>query len=89
MKALIQIIESQMGARTPQERLNLLLVSLRDLCSDEEFQSHQHEAFDMLNQLGFRPAREFVVRLHDELRETARKCEENAAAQESADSPLS
>jgi len=89
MKALIQIMESQMGSRTPQERLGLLLVSLKDLCSEEEFQSHQHEAFEMLNQLGFRPAREFVVRLNDELREMARKCEENATSQEGADTPLS
>jgi len=89
MKALIQIVESHIGARTPQERLGLLLVSLKGLCSEEEFQSHQHQAFEMLNQLGFRPAREFVVRLHDELREMARKCEETATAQEGADTPLS
>ena len=87
MKTLTEIMASQMGARTPQERLSLLLVSLRDLCSDEEFQSHQHEAFEILGQLGFRPAREFVVQLHDGLRELARKRAEIAAAQDDADTP--
>jgi hypothetical protein len=89
MKALLETLESQGSERTPEERLGLLLESLKELCAEEEYQEHRLKAFEVLQRLGFRPAREFVVQLHDDLREAARKSEEELAAPYGPRSPVS
>jgi hypothetical protein len=64
---------------TLDERIGVLLQSLRDFCSPEEFSSFSAEAIVVLRERGFRPAREYAVRMHDQLRERARSAlnEEN------------
>jgi len=89
MKALLETQDSQPNERTPEERLGLLLESLKELCAEEEYQQYRREAFEVLERLGFRPAREFVVQLHDDLREAARKSEEDLAAPYGPGSPVS
>jgi len=55
---------------TPEERLGLLLESLKPLCeSPEEFSACCAEAESILLRDGFRSARDFVVRVHGEFRE--------------------
>jgi hypothetical protein len=56
------------------------LESLKPLCgSIEEFATCSNEAEQILLNDGFRPARDYVVRLHDQFRERAKEAEEAEA----------
>jgi hypothetical protein len=72
MTRLLHELESHLGHRTPEDRLASLLETLKEFCSNEEFEAFRMEAFEILHRLGFRNARPFVVRTHDELRERAK-----------------
>jgi hypothetical protein len=70
------------GQKTPEERLALLLESLRPYCSSEEFGDHRDKAFAVLQLSGFRQAREFAVGIHDELREKLKKAAEDTPSED-------
>jgi hypothetical protein len=72
MSRTLHELESHFGHRTPAERLMSLLETLKELCSNEEFEACRMEAFEILRSLDFREARAFVVRTHDEFRERAK-----------------
>lgn len=76
MKSLWLELQSNGETRTPEARLNLLLDSSKEYCNQDEFERARSEAFTILARSGFREARDFAVRLHDELRARARKLEE-------------
>lgn len=67
MKDVIQDIEGQVGQRSPEEKLTMLLDSLKQYCSDEELDRLCAQAFQILGASGFRDARTFVVSSHDQL----------------------
>jgi hypothetical protein len=77
MNTAFQRYQAQAGQKTPEDRLSLLLESLKPYCASEEFEEHRKEAFTLLKQSGFRQAREFVVNMHDELRERFKKSTED------------
>jgi len=55
---------------TPEERLGLLLESIKPLCeSPEEYSGSAREASRILASQGFRPARSYIVGRHNDLRE--------------------
>jgi len=65
------------------ERFDLLLESLKPLCTDpEEFQGYRAEAEQILLAKGFRPARGFIVNLYSQLRERSLSSEEGPEAAE-------
>jgi hypothetical protein len=80
MARLLHDLESR--PKTPEERLASLLEPTKEFCSADDFLRHHAEALEVLRALGFRSAREFVVRLHEELRAEARKIEQRNAASE-------
>ena len=67
MQGLIQQAEGQVGQRSPEEKLTMLLDSLKQYCSEDELDRFCAEAFQILRASGFRDARTFVVSSHDEL----------------------
>lgn len=67
MKDVIQEIEGQASQRSPEEKLALLLDSLKQYCGDEELDRFCTQAFHILGASGFRDARTFVVSSHDQL----------------------
>lgn len=67
MNDVIQEIEGQAGQRSPEEKLTMLLDSLKQYCSDEELDRFCAQAFQVLGASGFRDARTFVVSSHDQL----------------------
>jgi hypothetical protein len=72
---------SVMSSRTsdiagPEQRILMLLESLKEFCGDEEFDGNRIEAFEILRALGFREARIFVVRMHNEMRSCAKLLEQ-------------
>lgn len=77
MRALLQQRLNEAGHTTRDERLTLLLESLKPYCTQEEFESYFNEAFVQFGNSGFRPARDFVVRMHDELKLRARQSEQD------------
>jgi hypothetical protein len=72
VKLLCSDLESRRVAETPEHRLHLLLESLKDYCDEVEFVRHAADASDLLAREGFRAARDFVVRLHAEMRKAAK-----------------
>ncbi len=78
MKQLGEEVKECLGHKMPEERLALLLESLKDLCSPEEFGTYQEQASMMLHKSGFRTAREFAVQTHTELKLRAKQAEEEA-----------
>jgi hypothetical protein len=76
MAALWQELRSQSHESTPVARLNLLLDSSKEYCSEEEFERAWAEAFAILEYSGFREAREFAVKLHNDLRARAKTMEQ-------------
>src|SRR5579859_1705316 len=85
MNAVFEHYRVAAGQKTPEERLSLLLESLRPYCSSAEFEEHRKEAFAVLQRSGFRPAREFVVCVHDEQREKFKKSAEQTAPEDLED----
>ncbi|HEY6250425.1 MAG TPA: hypothetical protein VI685_10730 [Candidatus Angelobacter sp.] len=70
-------LEPQSHQSTPEERLNDLLDSSREYCSEEEFGQARAEALSILARSGFRDARDFAVKLHSEWRRRAKDLEES------------
>ena len=54
--------------KTPEERLHILLQSLKEYCTDSELQECEQEVLDTLHREGFRQARETVIQRHDQFR---------------------
>ena len=77
MRALLQQRLNEAEHTTHDERLGLLLESLKPYCTQEELESYFKEAFAQFASSGFRQARDFVVRMHDELKLRARLSEQN------------
>jgi hypothetical protein len=75
MMSLVQELQGQVGQRTPEQRLALLLATLHDYCTEEELDRCSVEAFQILAAKGFREARSFVVEAHDQFRARARELE--------------
>jgi hypothetical protein len=80
LKRLSYELETQRRTRTPEERVALLLESLREYCAEEEFQQYAFQAEETLKLSGFRQAREFIVQAHDELKQASREIEESVPA---------
>ncbi len=76
MAALAHELAQSTGPESPEVRLNLLLESLRDLCSSEELDQYRKEALEILRDSGFRTARDFVVQTHMALRIRIKQMEE-------------
>lgn len=76
MKALVQEMQRQVGQRSPEEKLTVLLDSLKQYCSDEELDGLCAQAFQVLAASGFRDARAFVVNTHDQSRARLQELEE-------------
>jgi hypothetical protein len=68
MRNVLSDVESYFRHAGPEQRILMLLESLKEFCGDEEFDGYRIEAFEILRALGFREARTFVVRMHHELR---------------------
>jgi hypothetical protein len=68
MQSLLHELQPQAVEKTPEERLHLMLESLKEYCSDAELEDCQQQASAVLQHEGFRQARETVVRLHDQFR---------------------
>jgi hypothetical protein len=68
MRELFQRLQRHLGEKTHDEKLAMLLESLKPYCSLQEFANCRTEAFLCLRNSGFRQARDFVVRKHDELK---------------------
>jgi hypothetical protein len=76
MKYLRGEIQEALGHKTPEERLELLLESLKPYCAEEELSACREEALEILSRDGFRLARKFAVAMHDQFRLRARRMEE-------------
>jgi len=83
--ALFQRYQTQAGQKTQDERLSLLLESLKPLCTLEEFEGYREEAFTQLQGSGFRQAREFAVKTHEQLRERLKKSTEQTSPEDLED----
>lgn len=75
MNALVQGLQGQVGQKTPEEKLTLLLDTLQDYCDSDEFDHCCAEAFRILAAAGFREGRAFVVEAHDQFRARAKELE--------------
>lgn len=73
-------VQERTGAKTPADKLNLLLESLKPYCTEEEFRGSRDEAFAILTKSGFRTARSFAIALHDQFKARAREIEELESA---------
>lgn len=71
-RQLVQDIEAQLTQSTPEERILSLVESVEQFATPEELTSLRTEAIGILQQSGFRAARSFIVRAHDEFRERTR-----------------
>lgn len=71
-RQVVQDIETQLAHATPEERLMSLVESVEEFSTPEELTSLRAEAIGILQQSGFRVARSFAVRAHEEFRERAR-----------------
>ena len=73
MKAVAEELESLHSQKTPEERVNALLETIKEYCAPHQFTRYQQEALEALHEKGFREAREFIVKAHAELRVQAKK----------------
>ncbi|HSS95970.1 MAG TPA: hypothetical protein VLK33_03010, partial [Terriglobales bacterium] len=73
MLKLCQDLQCRPHFDKPEQRLDSLLESLKEYCEPQEFENFANEAHAVINASGFRPARELVVRLHEQLRFTAKQ----------------
>ena len=87
MKRLLGRLEKRRAEKTPEERLGLLLESLKEYCVSSDFDSYRTSAFGLFRRRGFRNARDFVVGAHSELRRRARQAERNKMAQQNSAAP--
>lgn len=79
MRLLVEELEGQAGQKTEEERLTLLLDTLKEYCTSEELDRCRLEAFQILGARGFREARSFVVQAHDQFHAKARELEKKEA----------
>ncbi len=79
MQSLAASLSIQLAQKTPEERLNVLLESLKDYCGSEEFEHCRAEALSIFMAAGFRDAREYVILMHDQFRTRARELERRQA----------
>src|SRR6266571_8619934 len=63
------------GHRTPEEKLMLLLESLKPFCMEEELSACRIEATKILAELGFRTARNYAISMHDQFKMRMRQIE--------------
>jgi hypothetical protein len=68
IQSLLEELQPQAVEKTPEERLHLLLESLKEYCNDAELEDCQQQALAVLQREGFRQARDAVVKLHDQFR---------------------
>lgn len=78
MKQLWEEVQDSLGQRSPQERLSLLIESLKPYCSDEETSACSEQAAAILNESGFRPARNYLVSMHEQFRTRMQQVDESA-----------
>lgn len=71
-RQVVQDIEAQLAQATPEERLLSLVESVEQFSTPDELTSLRTEAIGILQLSGFRAARSFVVRAHEEFRQRAR-----------------
>jgi hypothetical protein len=76
MRSVLRDVESYFRHVGPEERISMLLESLKEFCGDDEFDGYRLETFEILRALGFREARTFVVRMHNEMRSCAKLLEQ-------------
>jgi hypothetical protein len=76
VKSLWVEVQERTGAKTPADKLNLLLQSAKPYCTDDEFLAGRDEAFAILSKSGFRAARTFAIAMHEQLKIRAREMEE-------------
>ena len=72
MRQVVQDIEAQLTQATPEERLLSLVESVEEFSTADDLNSLRTEAIAILRLSGFRAARSFVVRAHEEFRDRAR-----------------
>ncbi len=87
MADVLRQFQDRIGTKTSDERLGLLLESLKPYCTEEGFADYRSRAFDLLKESGFRLARDFVVKAHDHARARARELEQNTAVEDVEDVP--
>jgi hypothetical protein len=75
IEALLSRLVAQSVQKTPEERLDLLMESFKEYCTDDEFISCQADARSVFTKAGFREARDVVVAMHDQFRTRARELE--------------
>lgn len=75
IEALLSRLVAQSVQKTPEERLDLLMESFREYCTDDEFVCCQAEVRSVFKRAGFREARDVVVTMHDQFRARARELE--------------
>ncbi|MCI0352621.1 MAG: hypothetical protein L0Z53_24640, partial [Acidobacteriales bacterium] len=68
LKDLLSELREQLAEKTPDEKLNLLLESLKAYCSNEEYLECRDQSFVTLREEGFRAARQQVVEMHKQFR---------------------
>lgn len=85
METVLKELQPHLAQKTPEERLHLLLEPLKEYASEHEIQQVETEALSALQSQGFRPARETVIRFHDQFRARHKRLVEETA---SADNDL-
>jgi hypothetical protein len=68
MHSVLQQLQPHVLQKTPEERLHMLLESLKEYCHESEFEQCEREILDVLHREGFRQAREAVINHHDQFR---------------------
>jgi hypothetical protein len=80
MQALLEEVQQQPLQKSPQERLEALLDSFQQYCTEEEWEMCSDQAHSILKQAGFRAAREYAIEMHDQFRAREKAKEEAAKA---------
>jgi hypothetical protein len=83
VKSLWVEVREQTGLKTPVDKLNILLESVKPFCTEEEFLAGRTEAFAIFKKSGFRAARTFAITMHDQLKFRSREMEELEAGSDS------
>jgi hypothetical protein len=76
MQKVLEELAPQAAQPTPEERLHLLLETLKDYCSEEEHRAAETQVLAALRERGFRAARELAIGLHEEFRVRQREMED-------------
>ena len=73
MQQLYEQLQCQTDQTPSDEKLLRLLESIKPICSDEEFNNCELNAMQILKDFGYKPARIFVVNMHNQFLRQARK----------------